>query len=340
MDELLTKVWKDKSALWKIFFILLNALFSIFCALITQDIKLTVIYIIGVAIIDILVVICNYINLEKLINQTLTLKIYVKYIFFVFWASLPTFCGIVKHEIEISENLFANLFANFIPNILGTLIVCSITNHITRFDYKQITLSIIREKKNYINIFVRVAFLGCYINAVNYDVNEKWRCINLANSIYLFIIIFCGGIVFSTFVIRIIDSQYFGYTAKEVYPTMTLVAGILFLVSCGAGPLFFNVGKHEPILLTINSITACILVIFLLVFISRRTENKSNTYPLGRVLLFIIAIIINCGYNFSKWDKSGDWIQQLLSGGAILIFVLFALLWANKMQKSEVKNDN
>lgn len=266
------------------------------------------------------------------------LKAYLKYIFLVFVASLPTICRII--EIEISEKLFANLFVNLVPNILGALIVCSISNHISKFNYKQITYSLIKEKKNYINIFIRVGFLGCYINAVNYNINEKWEWINVINSIYLFIIIFCGVILFSTFVIRIIDNQYFGCTAKEVYPSMTLVVGILFLVSCGVGPLCFNTGKHEPILLLMNSISACILIIFLLVFVSRRTENNPNTYPLFRVGLFVIIACINCGYNLYKWDKSGDWIQQLFSGGAILVIVLFALLFANKMQKSKMKNDD
>ncbi len=338
MDELFTKVWKDESTRWKIFFIFINALFSILCALITQNIVLTIIYIIIVAFIDVCVAIYPYINLEKRINKILTLKAYI-YLFFIFFASLPTFFGIVKKEIEISENLFSNLFANLFPNILGSLIVCSIINHITKFDYKQIVFSLMKEKKNYINIFIRIVFLGCFLNAVNYDVNEKWNWVNFFNSIYLFIIIFCGGIVLYTFVIRIIDNQYFGYTIKEVYPTMTLIVGMLFLLSCGIGPLFFKTGKHEPILLTMNSITACIIVIFLLVFLSRRTENKSNAYPFKIVLTFITVASANCIYNFYKWDKSGDWTQQLLSGGVIMVGVLTALLCANKIQKSKTKND-
>lgn len=252
---------------------------------------------------------------------------------------MPTFFGILFNEIDISENLFINLFTNFVPNILGTLIVCSIADHISKFDYKQIVYSLLKEKKNYINVFIRIGFLGCYINTVKYDVNESWKWMNFWNSVYLFIIIFCGVIVFSTFVIRIIDNQDFGCTAKKVYPSMTLVAGILFLVSCGAGPLFFNVGKHEPILLCINSITACTLVIFFFVFVSRRTENESNIYPYKRVILFILAACANCIYNFYRLDGSGDWLQQFISGGAILLLALSALIWANKMQKSEKKED-
>lgn len=339
MDVLLTKVWNDKSARWKVIFILLNASFSILCALVTQNIILTVIYIIGVVIIDILVVISDYINLEKHIKKILSLKSYVKYLILIFFAALPTICGIGMKEIDFSENPFSNLFTNLVPNILGALIVCSIINHISKFDYQQIVYSLIEEKKNYVDIFIRVGFLGCYINAVNYDVNEKWQWINFFNSIYLFIIVFCGVIVFSTFVIRIIDNQNFGKTAKEVYPNMTLFVGILFLISCGAGPLFFNVGKHEPILLIMNSVTACVLIIFLLVFVSRRTENKSNTYPIVRVLLFIIAAGINCIYNCCKCDEVGDWPSQLFSGGGILAIVLIALLFANKMQRARTRVD-
>lgn len=104
-------------------------------------------------------------------------------------------------------------------NILGAMIVCSFIYHISTFNYEQIVYSLIKKIKNYLNIFIRIGFLGCFLNSANYKVNEKWNLLNLTNSIYLFIIIFCGVIVLSSFVIRIIDSTYFGHSFEEIYCT-------------------------------------------------------------------------------------------------------------------------
>lgn len=145
-------------------------------------------------------------------------------------------------------------------NILGAMIVCSFIYHISTFNYEQIVYSLIKKIKNYLNIFIRIGFLGCFLNSANYKVNEKWNLLNLTNSIYLFIIIFCGVIVLSSFVIRIIDSTYFGHSFEEIYPKRTLIWGELFLISCGVGPLVFKIGNHEPILLAFNSVTACVII--------------------------------------------------------------------------------
>lgn len=337
MDELLTKAWKDEFVRWRIIFIVLNAFFSVLCIFITQNVVVSSLFVVGIAIIDILVEISKYINLKKLIKKLFSINIYWYYIGFVFLASLPTILGLLKKEIEVQKNLLSIVFVNMFSNILGALIVCSIINHISKFNYEQIIYSLIKKKKNYINIFIRIGFLGCFLNSANYEVNEKWNSVNFANSIYLFVIIFCGVVVFSSFVIRIIDNNNFDYTFEEVFPKMTLYIGELFLISCGVEPLFFRIGKHEPILLAMNSITACIIVIFLAVFISRRTENATNKYPFKSIIAFILIACANCGYNFYKWDKSGNWSQQIFSGVSILIFVLALLLWANKIQKSENK---
>lgn len=333
MDELLTKAWKDEIVRWRIIFILLNALFSILCILITQNVIVSSLFVVGIAIIDILVELSKYTNLKKLISKLFTIKIYWYYICFFFIASLPTILGIYKKEIEVQKNLFGILFVNMVPNILGALIVCSIIDHISKFNYEQIIYSLIKEKKNYINIFIRIGFLGCFLNSANYKVNEKWNLVNFTNSIYLFVIIFCGAVVLSSFVIRIIDNKNFGDTFEKVYPKATLRFGELFLISCGIGPLVFKIGKHEPILLAMNSITACLIVIFLAVFISRRTENTANKHPFKSIIEFILVACGNCGYNFYKWDKSGNWGQQFFSGIAILMLVLVLLICANKIQK-------
>lgn len=342
---MLKKIWKDERVCWRIIFILLNAFFSILCILITQNILISSFFVVGIAIIDILVEISKFIDLEKVINKLFSIKIYWYYIGFIFLALLPTIIG--REEIEIQKNLSGKLFVNAVPNILGALIVCSIIEHISKFNYKNIVCLLIKEIKNYINIVIRIGFLGCFLNSANYKVNEKWNLVNIANSIYLFVIIFSGAIVLGSFVMRIVDTEYFGFTFKKVYPNKTLFFGELFLISCGIGPLCFKLGKHEPILLMMNSISACIIVIFLAVFISRRTEDTSDIHKIKRIIafgihkfkwiiLFILIAGINCAVNFYNWDKSGNWSQQIFSGVAILIFVLSLLLWLNKVSKRTV----
>lgn len=333
MNELITKILKDKPVLWRIFFILLNALFSILCAFITQDIILTILFIIGTAIIDILAVIYIYLNLEERINKIFKSK--YKYLFFIFWALSPTIFGVMSKEIDIYDNFPSNLFANLFPNILGTCIVCSIINDISKFGYERIVYLLMQSKKELINTFIRVAYFGCFLNAVNYDIDDKLKCTNIFNSIYLFIIIFCGTIAVVSFVLRIIDKQKFNCTAEEIYPSKTLFWGGLFLFSCGVGPIFFGVGKHEPILLIINSITACMISIFLFLFIIHRTENKPNTYPIKPVFRFIMFSILNCIWNYCNWDKTGNILQQFLSGFVIFVFVGELLLYVYIAQNRE-----
>jgi len=333
MDELFTKIWNDEPVRWRIFFVMLNALFSSFCALVTQNIIVTIIFVCGTALIDILVEICNYLDLENTIDQIFAIEWYKRYLFFIFIASLPAICGILLKEIDISERLTEKLFANLVPNILGALVVCSIMDHISKFDYKQVVCSLIRSKKDFLNIFMRIAYLGCFLNAVSYKMNDERKWTNIVNSVYIFIIVYCGAIVLTSFVLRVIDKEYFYRTAKEIYPAKTLFFGGLYLISCGASPILFGIEKHEPILLTINSVTAGAIAIFLFVFVARRTENKSNTYPFMTIFGFIAFLCLNCGINFYKWDKTGNISQQLISGIVIFIFVLALLLWANKMQK-------
>ena len=335
MDELFTKAWRDEPVRWRIIFIILNTFFSILCILITQNIIASILFIVGISIIDILVELSKYINFKELINKLFIKKACVYYSIFLLFAACPTICGIIMKEIDISTNLLEKLFVNMVPNILGALIVCSIINHISKFNYKEVVYALVRAKKNYLNIFIRMGFLGCFLNSVNYTVNEGWKIVNIVNSIYLFIIIFCGVIVVSSFIVRIIDNKYCDYPFEEVYPKLTLFFGELFLVSCGIGPLCFKIGKHEPILLAMNSITACIIAIFLAVFISRRMENNIR-YPFRSVLGLIFVAFVNCGINFYKWDKSGNYLQQIFSGIAILLFVLILLFWANKVQKSNL----
>lgn len=103
--------------------------FSILCILITQNILISSLFVVGIAIIDILVEISKFIDLEKVINKLFSIKIYWYYIGFIFLALLPTIIG--REEIETQKNLSEKLFVNAVPNILGALIVCSIIEHIS-----------------------------------------------------------------------------------------------------------------------------------------------------------------------------------------------------------------
>lgn len=333
MDELFTKIWKDEPVRWKVFFILLNAFFSVLCGVITQDVLITVIYVVGTALIDILVEICNYMDLEKAVGRIFAIKKYKRYLFFLFLAALPAVCGIAVKEIDVSERLPAKLFVNLVPNILGAMIVCSIMDHISKFGYQQTVSSLMRSRRELLNVFMRIAFFGCFLNAVNYKMKDGWNWTNIVNSVYLFVIVYCGAVALASFVLRIIDLEYFHRTAREIYPAKTLFFGGLFLASCGAGPILFGIEKHEPVLLMMNSVTAVAIAIFVAVFVARRTENRSNTYPFRMMILFIAAMGLNCWYNFVRWDKTGNISEQLISGSVIFIFVLALLLWADKMQQ-------
>lgn len=188
MDELFTKIWKDEPVRWRVFFVLLNTLFSVLCGMITQDVTVTVIYVAGTALIDILVEICNYIDLEKAVSRIFAIEKYKRYLFFLLLAALPAVCGMVTGEIDVSERLPAKLFANLVPNMLGALIVCSVVDHISKFDYQQTVSSLMRSKRELLNVFMRIAFFGCFLNAVNYRMKDGWNWTNIVNSVYLFII--------------------------------------------------------------------------------------------------------------------------------------------------------
>lgn len=333
MNELITKIYNNKPMLWRIFFIFLDAFLSFLCSVITRNILITILFIIGTALMDISIEIHIYLNLEEWIIQVIRGK--GKYLFFAFWALLPTIGGKISGEIDILDNFPSMLFANLVPNILGTCIVCSIIDHISKFGYEQNVYSLIQSKKGLLNIFIHVTYFGCFINAANYYINDKWKCTNILNSMYLFIIIFCGAIAVFSFVSRIISKQKFDCTAEEVYPSKTLFWAAVFLISCGAGPIFFGIEKHEPILLLMNSITAFMMAMFLLAYIIHRTENKSKTYPFKQIIGFFVLVGANCLFNFYKWDKTGDILQQFYSGIAIFVFAVVLLLYIYSLQKRD-----
>lgn len=341
MDEKLTKIWKDENMRWRIIFIVISTLLSAVFAYLTQKIVLTIIFIIATACIDILVESYKYIKFVFGIKRIVGLKKKNRYILFVGFAIFPTLCGLVElvRSNQINDrNLFLNLCNNFISNILGALIVCSIINHIKKFNYEQIIENFIVSRKNVYNTFLKVAVFACFVNAVNFDLKNEPLIMNIVNKVYLNFIIFYGMCFFYTFALRIIDKTPFSFSIKEIYPTGVLVWGGGFLISCNISA-FFGVEKSSyPILLLINTITAFVVAIGILILLSKRTENTSDFYPWKRLMPFVIAIGANCYFGFKFCDDIGSIVEQFISGGAIFLVSLALILYlAWKQFKNEKK---
>jgi len=276
MDELITKVMRNQSVRWELLLRLSSDIFSAICALITQNIILTILYILGTIIINIFSIIYKDVDLKKIIKKIFETKDYKKYLFFIGIATLPMIVGILTKEITIfSPKIFlVKIFNNFVPNILGALIVCSLISHVLTFNREETIYAVIQSKREFFDIIIRFGFFGVYLNAINYVVSDNWKWTNLFNSIHLFIIVFAGTLIFTIFALRIVNRQSFCFTAKQVYPKQTLKYVALFLMSCGFGPIVLKSGKHEPFLLAINTLTASIVVICLFVFYYLKNKKE------------------------------------------------------------------
>lgn len=342
MDELITKVMRNQSVRWELLLRLSSDIFSAICALITQNIILTILYILGTSIINIFSIIYKDVDLKKIIKKLFETKDYKKYLFFIGIASLPTIVGILTKEITIfsSKIFLIKIFNNFVPNILGALIVCSLISHVLTFNREETIYAVIQSKRDFFDIIVRFGFLGAYLNAINYVVSDNWKWTNFFNSIHLFIIVFAGILIFTIFALRIVNRQFFCFTAKQVYPKQTLKYVVMFLMSCGFGPIVLKSGKHEPFLLAINTLTASIVVICLFVFIIRRTKKNSKEYPWMIVSFFLFLIIFNSVLNFMKRVGTVDVKKELASGIPILGVVSILLIWINILQKREDRENN
>ncbi len=345
MDKFLTNIWEDKEVLWKIAVICESAFCSVLCAVITQNIIITVIYILITALIDIIVAVDKYIHWGNAIVRMFRIKNSYKYLFFVGFALLPVICGILVKEIRFSGagDIPSVFFVNVLPNVLGAFIVCSMIAHISGLGYEQFACTLLQSRKEFFNIVIRGFFWCCYLNAVNYAADDSWRYANYINSLYLFVIVSFGAVAVGVFLFRLMDKQPFSkdndddYTAKRVFPSWTLFASALFLFSCGAAPIYAKIGKHEPVLLCLNTITALIVASFLLKFAVRKTKKNRKEYPIVAFSGFCAFIIFNCAYNFYKWDRTGDIASQVKSGVTILAIVFFSLLYLNKMQKEALE---
>lgn len=335
MDDIITMILRNKTMRQEILLILINVFYSVLCGLITQNIISTIAFIILTAIIDILIVTNDYINFDEKITQIFKMQIAKRYILFIFFALLPTLFGFIIHEINTLEDFTVQLFDNLIPNIFGALIVCSMIDHILKFSYEKVIYSLMQSKRKLYKVILRTTFFACYINAVNYDISNKWVGTNFINSLYLFVIIFYGTFAMVSFALRIIDIEPFHHTIKEIYPMWILIWGGTFLLSCGILTFGLRLEKQEVILLLFNTITAGIIAFGILFLLAGRIENRSDSLPIRRLLVFLGFIVFNCIFSFCLWDRKGDIIKQVYSGIAILMLVVFLLLVLVIKQKLE-----
>lgn len=340
MDEIITKILKDNFLRWRIVLILFNAVLSVLFAVITQNIFHTVVFVIISAILDILAEAYDLLKFDLYIKKLFYIKQFKRYFSLVFFACLPTIGAIFLDKIS-SDSYIIQIFNNLIPNILGALIVSSMFDHIEKFDYNNMISSLIKSKKEMINVFLRISFFASYLNALNYKLNNDWKYMNMSNSIYIFVIVVYGAVAFTTFALRIINPEPFNNKIKSIYPTTTFIYGVLFLVSCGSLQLIVHTREIETILLLFNSLTACVILIGILFLMANRKENKSDIYPIKRILFFILSIVINLLLCFWHWQIDKRVQEQLLSGMIIFAFTVVLFLFVNmkqngnKIEKSE-----
>lgn len=341
MDEIITQILKDHLLRWRIILILFNAFLSALFAIITQDIFHTIIFVIITAILDVLVEAYEFIKFDSFIKKLFCVKQPKRYITLIIFACLPTIGAKYIDRICNYNDYKIQIFNNLVPNILGALIICSMFDHIKKFSFDDMISSLVKTKKELINVFFRISLFASYINALNYQLSNNWKWMNIINSVYIFIITVYGAIVFTTFALRIIDETPFRFKTKQIYPTWTMFYGTLFLISCGSVQLIVHTRKIETILLLFNSLTACAISIGLLFLISHRKENISDTYPIKRILVFIFFIVINLLPCFFDWDIDDEIKMQLLSGIIIFTFTLVIILFINvKQSKNITKKHN
>ncbi len=346
MDEKLTKIWKDTNMRWRTIFIIISMVLSGVFAYITQNIILTIGFIIITAGMDLLVEWYKYIKVDFGVKRLFGMKREKIYVLFITLAVLPACLGVVElvfFNKGDDRSVFLDISNNLISNILGALIVCSIILHIKKFNYENIAENLILLRKDVYNTFLKIAFFSCVINAVNFDSTRELPIMNGANKIYLGIIVFYGMIVFYTFILRIVEKTRFPFSIKEIYPTGMLWCGGGFLISCNISTFvsaFLGIEREpEPVLLLINTLTAVVVIIGILILLSRRAENISDSYPWKCLLPFSIVVAINCilGFIFSK--NNGNIIKQCISGGPILAGTFVLMLYLMRRQSVNNKSE-
>lgn len=325
MDKIISYFINDKEKWFKILSYICDASVSVLSIFLIQNGFLSMLFIVGVVIIDILnEYVIDKINkqedlsIEKLLNEKAK-NIFLVVLFIL--AIIPLGVGIFMEKANFSD-LF---FGNTIPNLLGFATVFSLICHMSKFNYDNFIIKILGTDY-VIGFIIKLFYYSCFFNSVEFFISKRRRCTNIFNNIYLFVVIISGLLVGFVFIYRIfIDDKPFDCSPKEVYPTAVLFCGAAFLISCGV-PSFYIEVEISPILLTLNTITAFVLALAVLGFVIHKSDKSSSEYPFLRFGAFTVSIFINCfAYIVHNVEDVGDIVYQVATGGGILIATILAL---------------
>lgn len=337
MDKIINNIVKDPKTFWDIIFIIGCEIFSALCAFTTNNIFLTLFFIIVTTVFSVCAKVYSDINLEKGLCFLMRFNRKRIYCILIIIAFLPIIIGMITNEIKFGDvnGFVEKLFNNPIPNFLGALIVCSIIEHLSKFNTKETMCSVITSKKDFFDVIIRFSFMGAFLNAVNYKIDENLFFTNIFNGIHLFVVIFLGIILMSVFALRLIDKEPFYYTANQIYPMWTLFFSGLFIGSCGFSPLYWGNAKHEVVLLTFITVIALFVTWFFVHLIKNRTQKCSGLYPYWKPILFTMLVTSNLFVNI-YWEKFNlDKKTQLISGLCILIAVIALTIYIDKQDRNQ-----
>lgn len=87
--------------------------------------------------------------------------------------------------------------------------MCSVIDHIIKFDYKQTAENLISLRKDVYNAFIKIVIFTCFANAVNFNANIAMPIINVGNKLYLGFVVFYSMLMLCSFVLRSICRDVF-----------------------------------------------------------------------------------------------------------------------------------
>ncbi|MCM1183495.1 MAG: hypothetical protein NC337_08985 [Roseburia sp.] len=275
------------------------------------------------------------INLEKMLNALLKIDKRIYYAVFLGIALLPVIAGWLSGEIVFTGfgDFVEKMFSNPVQNCLGALIVCSVISHLSKFNTQETIYSVIQSKKEFFNVIVQFSLMGSLLNAINYEIGGDFSVADFFNRVHLFVIVFCGAIVFCIFALRLVSGPPFQYTAKQVYPSKMLLYACLFLISCGISPLIWGNAKHEVILLCFTTGAALFVVWFLFWIVKKKTVNNAGGYPYTAPGVFSAIVFVNFLFNLFLGESGTNKTMQVISGLAVLLFILVLIIFVHDKEE-------
>lgn len=320
-----------------------KAICSASCAFITKSIGLTLFYILGTTLFDILTKISEEVSLGEIINKIFKANNIAKYIIFITIAVSPTIANFVFQETDYSNivDFLQKRLHNLVPNLFGALIVCSFIKYLSKFKAEEILCAAINLKKELFDIIMRCGFMIAFLNAINHAIRNEQRYTELCNAFHLCVIIFSGIIVLGAFALWLSSTNEFDLSRTKAYPTFSLIWCFFFLLSCVLFPIVLENVSVEWILLSLNAITSLIVSWSFLIFIQRKKNVGLKDCPFLGLIIFtaaVIGLIVYSIANMSTNEKSSI-IRQLFSGSLILSGTIVMLLIINSIQKKNINLD-